>query len=279
MLTVGSLFAGIGGFDLGLERAGMTIKWQIEKDDFCNKVLKKHWPNVKKYRDIKEVSIDELEPVDVVCGGFPCQPFSQAGKRRGTKDDRYLWPEMLRIIRGIRPDWVIGENVAGIVNMELDKILSDLENEKYTCQTFIIPACAVNAPHRRDRVWVVAHTINSSNKNDQRTLSKEKSISQINREKLGARESAGTIRQSIADSNRKRLQGCRQHGECSGKWITGAETWEIPWIQVATRFCRVDDGVPRGLDRTQRLKALGNAVVPQIVEVIGKVINQTKDLC
>lgn len=158
MLTAGSLFSGIGGLDLGLERAGWTIKWQVEVDEWCRKVLTKHWPDVPRYGDIRELKGDELEPVDLICGGFPCQPFSVAGKRRGAADDRYLWPEMFRIIKALRPAWVLGENVANIVNMALDTVLSDLESEGYEAATFVIPACAVGAPHRRDRVWIVAYS-------------------------------------------------------------------------------------------------------------------------
>jgi len=161
-MKVGSLFSGIGGFDLGLERAGFEIIWQVEIDPFCNKVLAKHWPNVKRFLDVKTVGSKELEPVDLVCGGFPCQPYSCAGKRMGAEDDRALWPEMLRIIQEVRPRWVIGENVAGFVNMGLDNSISDLEREGYAVQAFIIPACAVNAPHRRDRVWIVACNVKNS---------------------------------------------------------------------------------------------------------------------
>ncbi|MDK2920132.1 MAG: (cytosine-5)-methyltransferase 1 [Candidatus Petromonas sp.] len=156
-MYVGSLFSGIGAMDYGLQLAGMEIAWQVEIDEFCRKVLQKYWPEVPKYGDIREVKPDELEPVDLICGGFPCQPFSTAGKRRGTADDRYFWPEMFRVIKALRPRWVLGENVAGIVNLALDTVLSDLESEGYETATFIIPACAVNAPHRRDRVWVVAY--------------------------------------------------------------------------------------------------------------------------
>jgi DNA (cytosine-5)-methyltransferase 1 len=155
---VGSLFSGIGGMDLGLQRVGMEIAWQVEIDEFCNKVLEKHWPDVKRYGDIKNVKGTELGTVNVICGGFPCQPFSNAGKRRGKEDDRYLWPEMLRVVSEVRSDWVIGENVGGFINMGLDNCISDLENQGYEVQAFIIPACAVNAPHRRDRVWIVANS-------------------------------------------------------------------------------------------------------------------------
>ncbi|MBC7340848.1 MAG: DNA (cytosine-5-)-methyltransferase [Clostridia bacterium] len=157
-MRVGSLFSGIGGMDLGLERAGMQIAWQVENDPFRQAVLAKHWPGVKRYGDIRTIDPAELESVDLICGGFPCQPFSIAGKRRGKADDRYLWPEMLRIIKALRPRWVLGENVANIVNLALDTVLSDLENEGYETGTFVIPACAVGAPHVRPRVWIVAYS-------------------------------------------------------------------------------------------------------------------------
>lgn len=156
-MTFGSLFSGIGGFDLGLERAGFTVKWQCEIDEFCNRVLVKHWPNVARFRDVRECGAGNLEPVDLICGGFPCQPFSLAGQRRGTTDDRYLWPEMHRIIAELQPRWVLAENVPSIVNLALDTVYTDLEAEGYEVGTVVIPACAVDAPHIRQRVWIVAH--------------------------------------------------------------------------------------------------------------------------
>ena len=129
----------------------------VEQDKYCQKVLKKHWADVPIIDDIKEFRYDKAEAIDLLTGGFPCQPFSQAGLRLGTEDDRSLWGEMLRIIKESMPTWVIGENVAGIVNMELDNCISELESEGYETQAFIIPACAVSTPHRRDRVWIVAH--------------------------------------------------------------------------------------------------------------------------
>ncbi len=157
-MRFGSLFSGIGGFDLGLERAGMECAWQVEIDEYCLKVLAKHWPSVSRYTDVRECGRDNLEPVDLICGGFPCQPYSVAGKRRGAADDRNLWPEFLRIVRELRPAWIVGENVPGIVPMYLDTVLSDLEGEAYTCWTFNIPACAFDAPHRRERIFVVGYT-------------------------------------------------------------------------------------------------------------------------
>jgi DNA-cytosine methyltransferase len=143
------LFSGIGGFSLAGGWAGFETVAFFETDPFCRKILKKHWPDVLKYMDIRDVS--NPGHVDLITGGLPCQPFSIAGKRKGKDDARYLWPEFLRIISISKPTWVIAENVTGIVEMELDNILSDLEAENYKTQSFIIPACAANAPHRRDR--------------------------------------------------------------------------------------------------------------------------------
>src|SRR4030042_505579 len=158
-----SLFAGIGGFDLGLERAGMQCVGQVERNPCCQRVLAHHWPEVKRIGDIRNVNGTEFGAVDLVCGGFPCQPFSHAGKRKGKADDRYLWPEMLRVIQAYRPAWVLGENVAGIVSMALDTVLSDLEAQGYQCEAFIIPACAVDAKHERKRVWIVGHSESGEN--------------------------------------------------------------------------------------------------------------------
>jgi len=158
-----STFSGIGGLDLAAERAGFRTVGQCEWADYQTKVLEKHWPTIPRWRDIRDVTKESfyertgLRTVNVISGGFPCQPFSIAGKQRGTADDRYLWPELFRVIQEIRPHWFVGENVTGIINMELDNALSDLESIGYTTQAFIIPACAVDAPHRRDRCAIVAH--------------------------------------------------------------------------------------------------------------------------
>jgi len=152
------LFSGIGGFALAARWNGYRTVGFCDCEPYAQAVLKKHWPDVPCYKDIREVRGDLYAGVTLLTGGFPCQPFSVAGKQRGKTDDRYLWPEMLRVIREARPAWIVGENVAGIVNLALDRIHSDLEAQDYEVESFIIPACAVNAPHRRDRVWIVANS-------------------------------------------------------------------------------------------------------------------------
>ena len=151
------LFSGIGGFSYAAEKlvGGYKTVAFCEMDEFCQKVLQKHWPEIPIYNDVRTLDATRLGRIDIVTGGYPCQPFSQAGKRQGEKDERHLWPEMLRIIKSCKPRYVVAENVAGHVNMGLDQVLTDLENQGYTTRPIIIPACAKNAPHRRDRVWII----------------------------------------------------------------------------------------------------------------------------
>jgi len=258
MLTVLDLFSGIGGFSLGLERAGMKTIAFCEIDPFCRKVLKKHWPDVPIFEDVRELRAEDItEPVDVICGGYPCQPFSLAGKRGGETDDRHLWPEYLRLIREIRPAWVIAENVVGHVSMGLDQVLFDLENEGYACWTFVIPACAVNAPHRRDRVWILGNTERGR-------------LSRVARRWAGEKFKNGC--QDVADTNSTGQQ--EQHPPCvaatqgHGARPTDKERGKAWWSTEPT-ICRVAYGVP---NRVDRIRALGNSVVPQIPEIIGRAI-------
>ena len=156
-MRVLDLFSGIGGFSLGLHRAGMETIAFCEFDEFAKRVLKKNFPNTPIYPDVRTLDASNLD-VDLVCGGFPCQPFSVAGKQKGKSDDRHLWPEMFRIIKECKPTWVIGENVSGFVNMAFDECKSDLESEGFTVGLFLIPACGVEAHHKRERAWIVAYS-------------------------------------------------------------------------------------------------------------------------
>ena len=217
-----------------------------EKDKFCRQVLSKNWPNIKIHEDIRTLDGNQYRgSIDVVCGGFPCQPFSVAGKQQGEKDDRHLWPEMLRVIKESKPSWVIGENVSGFVKMALNNVCSDLETEGYRVQSFIIPACAVNAPHKRDRCWVVAY----SNSNDGRDSSC--SLSSDGQTRVEFRSSSN--RQPVSKSG-KGMAYYDNRQPRSNQWET------------EPRVGRVANGIS---NRVDRIKSLGNAVVPQIVEQIG----------
>jgi DNA (cytosine-5)-methyltransferase 1 len=230
-MRVLDLFSGIGGFSLGLERAGFKTVAFCEIDPYCRAVLRKHWPNVPIYEDVKKLKpydlfIDQCWPIDVICGGFPCQPFSSAshGRKRGADDDRFLWPEMLRLIREIRPRWVIGENVTHIDRLALEQVVSDMEAIGYeVAPTFEIPACAVGHDHRRSRYWFVGYA----------------------------------------------------HGHGKPGLPIDAEASRVPGDRPNAGSARAEDGIPCGLDG-YRQSALGNAVVPQIPEIIGKAILQAE---
>jgi len=250
-LTHIDLFSGIGGFSLAARWAGLDTIVFCERDKFCQKVLNKHWPGVPIHDDITTFDGTKYSNVFLLTGGFPCQPFSRAGKRRGKEDDRYLWPEMLRVISETKPHWVIGENVAGFVSMGLDGCISDLEREGYEVQAFVIPACAVKAPHRRDRVWIVANC-------------SQQLFNGTWKARARRRCKSANADSHAPYTDNEGLQGHGKHGECSSERTSWPGTWKEPWIEAATRLCRVDDGLPRQVDRVNRLKALGNAVVPQI---------------
>ena len=281
-LTHLSLFSGIGGLDLAAEMAGFRTVGQCEWADYPTKVLEKHWPDVPRWRDIRTLTGESFyektgrRTVDVISGGFPCQPFSVAGKRRGKEDDRYLWPEMLRVISELRPTWVVGENVAGIVNLALDTVLSDLQNIGYACQAIVIPACAVDAPHRRDRCAIISHY-------DQiRCNVWRPSRKGVYGDTPCDETDPGSEDVAYSDSNRLEKPGMQGLQEKQGVSVadSGRRAAQPGLGGVATRIpYRLDGGmsvpgywmpepdIPRITSkkehRKDRLQCLGNAVVPQ----------------
>ena len=246
-LTFGSLFAGIGGFDLGFERAGMVCKWQVEIDDFCNKVLAKHWPAVTRYRDVRECGQHNLEPVDVICGGFPCQPHSLAGERKATSDERELWSEYARIIGEINPRWVVAENVPAILTSETGQyfggVLKDLAQVGYDAEWHNIPAAQFGAPHKRSRLFIIAYPKGFR----------------------WAQQYDGVYKNFKSQSS---IKSDITFWECQSSEIIpdlGRAYLSLPDISS------MGNGFSNGLVE-QSLKALGNAVVPQVAEFIGSAI-------
>lgn len=238
-MTFFDLCAGVGGFSLGLERAGMTCAGHVEINAYCRAVLQKHWPGLPCWEDIRdERTYKEYPKVDLVCAGYPCQPFSlaRAGERRGGEDDRHLWPFVFKIIKRLKPTWCLFENVVGHISLGLDDVLSDLEAENYACWPLVIPACAVQAEHIRSRVWVIAHA--GSNRLARHALS---GYYQVKKEC------------SFNAPNKANLY-------FTAKRILG---------QRDSSSIRRGDGVPNGVDR---ITALGNAVHPDVVEIIGRSI-------
>ena len=342
-MTVGSLFSGIGGIDLGLERAGMTIRWQVEKDAWCRRVLSKHWPDVPKYEDITTLTGHELERVDVLAGGFPCQPASVAGTRKGNEDvERWLWPHFGKLIRVLRPRIVLVENVTGLFTVNggaaFGEIIGGLAEMRYDCEWTVISARDMGAPHLRNRLWIVATNtgcqstraesdgsrrkqfdgeeegIWSGKRNRPSDIGKDvahpsfgwgssdnvqagggatgcRSAGMAHANGSGCEERRGAepveaeqrsverVGQAVADSN---SGGLKRIGQPEQRPLEGARGDQSDGRRTHGRFfdaeigCewavepnvgRVAHGVPRRVDR---LRGLGNAVVPQIVEWIGK---------
>ena len=241
-LTFGSLFAGIGGIDLGLERAGFRCAWQVEINDYAQAVLQKHWPDVPKFRDIRECGAHNLEPVDMIAGGFPCQDISVAGKGKGIIGERSgLWFEFARIIRDLRPRFVFVENVAAILVRGLDAVLGSLAALGYDAEWDCVPAAAVGAPTRRDRFFLVAYAARL----------RLPSVGAFNyTHRHHARWGVPDRRSACDECSRRRLG-----------WPYDPATFVEPWL------LRGNARVPRRVDR---LRCLGNAVVPQVVEPIAR---------
>ena len=275
------LFSGIGGFALAAKWNGYRTVGFCDNEPYAQAVLKKHWPEVPCHKDIREVRGELYAGVTLLTGGFPCQPFSVAGKQRGKTDDRYLWPEMLRVIREARPAWIIGENVAGIVNMALDQVCADLEGQGYEVEPIIVPACAVDAPHRRDRCWILAHSKCDGQSSSKERGSAEKAVrieqnwpyNAFNTTRAG---NLSSTEHDVADTVSER--GCcwnseREYAEDAGQSSRdsrdnsrGVATW-----LAEPSICRVANGVP---NRSHRLKGLGNAIVPQVASEIIRCINK-----
>jgi len=282
------LFSGIGGFSLALEKVGFKTVGFCEIDAYCRLLLQKHWKGVTIYNDIKKLEAKDIrEPIDILTGGFPCQPYSVAGKQKGTDDNRYLWPDMFRVIKEVKPTFVIAENVRGIINIQdgmvFETVCSDLEAEGFEVQSFIIPAAGVGAPHKRERVWIVGYSKHNGsltskikrrdNKINDRTeegknttLEPERTSGSRNnvtlentRRKLYERSSIGKENE---DETRKEITNQHQR--------SGSSSWGS-W-QSEPDVGRVANGVPQ---RAHRLRGLGNAIVPQIAEEIGKAIWKT----
>jgi DNA (cytosine-5)-methyltransferase 1 len=300
-LNIVDLFSGIGGFSLGLHNADKRFKTIAfaENDPFCQKVLKKNFGNTKIFNDIREVSIDQ--PVFLVCGGFPCQGFSVAGRQRGTDDDRYLWGEMFDIIKQTKPRWVIAENVRGIVTTQdglaFNIVHSDLESEGYEVQAFNIPAIGKGAWHRRERIWFIANsnsrlrgrrrTIGSSGNQQDRKLpvTQEKSeceTQDFRSKTLGCnvvfgkeKDLLNTDNQRLKEFNISKESNKQNFDHRRNDQVKTDETW---W-QTQSKLCGVPNGISYGLDkdRARRIKALGNAIVPQIIETIGKAIIKSEE--
>lgn len=302
------LFAGIGGFSLALEEVFNEAKINrifCEWAEFPTAVLKKHWPDGTFYGDIADLIADtnsqryqdgiaktetarrsdlcsgtggyKNQALTILTGGFPCQPFSHAGRRKGTADDRYQWPNMFEVIKNVKPDWVVAENVRGLVTwndgMVLEQVCVDLESEGYEVQPFIIPACAVNAPHRRDRVWIIADCANSRVKGLQKR--------EINPDDTADARRIGRKKRSSEDIQPESKKPERQNSYYSG--------WERDWREVAAATCnaRMDDGLPREVDgisysfakwRNESIKAYGNAIVPQMAMEVFRAIKMTVEL-
>ena len=271
VLTIGSLFSGIGGFELGLEHTGgFKTLWQCEKDAFCLKVLAKHWPDVKRFTDIKEMK-EDIPYVDVICGGFPCQPVSCAGKRKGAQDERWLWPEFYRIVCQVKPRWVLVENVPGLLSADSGRlfagILRDLSSSGYDAEWNIVSAAGVGAPHLRKRVFIMAYSDRQPSEIPIRNVGREQALVETERgeQELGC---AGDTSREIADSKSIRCGGGQIISEAARKrWGICAEG-DNSW-STEPDVGRVANGVPARVDR---LRALGNAIVPQCAEFVGRCI-------
>ena len=275
-MTFGSLFAGIGGFDLGLERAGMECRWQVEIDEYCRRVLEKHWPNIPKFGDIRELRGDELEPVDLICGGFPCQDISRTGKLEGITGERSgLWSNFFNVVCRLRPRIILVENTPGLLDGPLGTVLGDLASIGYDTEWHCLSACTFGAPHTRERVFIVAHPEGQSGRPGLRRYRDAGPYCESS-------DCSRCIGIGPVDEITGRFiecpncgeEWCNWHGrhraDCPGELD---ELWERDgpecplWWSAEPGMGRVAYGIPHRMERTT---ALGNAVVPQVAEWIGR---------
>jgi DNA (cytosine-5)-methyltransferase 1 len=282
-----SLFSGIGGFDLAAHWMGWENIFQVEIDPFCQKVLAKNFTTVTRYGDIKEFDGTKYRgAIDILTGGFPCQPYSLSGKRKGNEDSRHLWPEMLRVIGEIQPSFVVGENVYGLINwsegLVFKQVQTDLEGLGYTVAPVILPACGVDAPHKRDRIWFVAYTSREGVRATTGRINKSRELLQASewKESKLVNKCAGNS-WSSADTYTQGLQIRVQSGQrCNVKAygaFTRSKLTRTPstpgWSQFPTQsgIRRRNDGIS---NRVDRIKSLGNAIVPQVAKRVFRAIEE-----
>lgn len=267
MMTVGSIFSGIGGIELGLERVGMTIKWQVEIDEYCREILEKHWPGVKRYGNIKDIDWSGVERVDLICGGFPCPPVSTAGKRRGSNDERWMWPEFIRCLRTLKPRWVLVENVRGLLSVnngrEFGEILRDLAESGYDAEWFLLGAKDVGAPHKRNRTFILAypkrhgreHSTKPQEKGNRAPAPQERP-ERDSQEHYGVASEGYSIRPQ-GKVARNRLPLWPPNHEDEEAWAKILRQWPelAPATAAESEFLRVVDGVSTALDGDEDIKS------------------------
>jgi DNA (cytosine-5)-methyltransferase 1 len=297
----GSLFSGIGGFDLASEWMGWENVFHCEWNEFGQKVLKYYWPKAITYNDITKTDFSiHRGTIDILTGGFPCQPYSSAGKRLGKEDERHLWPEMLRTIREIQPTYVVGENVRGLTNwnggLVFDEVQADLEAEGYEVTPFLLPACAVNAPHRRDRIWFVAYSATASQgaKELRQVRPENGEISREGTQTIYDASRPDGFKGITTDSNgigqewereQRSIDKQRKRREKRFRELGNNEFSRWKKFPISAPICDGNDGISDRLDsitfpkwRNESIKAGGNAIVPQVVYQIFKAIDKYNQL-
>jgi DNA (cytosine-5)-methyltransferase 1 len=283
----GSLFSGIGGFDLASEWMGWENVFHCEWMEFPRKVLEYYWPDADSHIDICKTDFKKYaNRIDILTGGFPCQPFSLAGKRKGTDDERYLWGEMLRAIQEIKPTWVIAENVFGIVNIDgglvFEQVCVDLENEGYEVQPFVIPAAAKNAPHRRDRCWFIATNtkrIRLEHSKEAGNIREGKTKTQRERSEFTKPFETNGINGNATDTDGNGQPGKKHRNQETGQHCKNSQRNDWNNFPTQSPVCGGDDGLPTQLDgitfpkwRNESIKGYGNAICPQIAYELFKII-------